>query len=368
MRIIISLLFLFLVLFTSPAVAADIKADFTKAYNAYNAAVEAGDKDAVIEAAQRAYQVGKKRFGEDDINTGGLALNYGNALLGKWRGEEAVEVLTFALEIYEQVYGKKSLDLIDPLLALAEAERSNYKKKWGIVHLHRASDIVEQQLGKDVGVYYEIELMIGQIYYYGITGRKQSTALAYFERAHEWYRAKYGEESPHTAQAVFWIGKSHLQGRKYKLAITDFNEALKGLDSSTNSQHRLALSTHAFLVSAYEKLGDKEKSREHCRTIGMLHPKDEIDGAQPVYRAPLVFPKAMASTGKEGEVVVEFTVDKNGETKNIKVVEGESRGGKGFYKATVEAIAKTRYAPRYQNGEFLETKNVRNRLVFKLTD
>ena len=150
------------ILFTSSAVAGDIKADFTKAYKAYNAAVEAGDKDAVIEMAQKAYEIGKKRFGEDDINTGGLALNYGNALLGKWPRDEAVKVLKHSLKIYEQVYGKGSLDLIDPLFALAEAQRSNYKMKWGLAYLRRASDVVEKNLGKDVAIYYEIELMIGQ--------------------------------------------------------------------------------------------------------------------------------------------------------------------------------------------------------------
>lgn len=360
--------FLSLCLFASPAVAADIKAEFTKAYKAYNAAVEDGDKDQILATAKKAYEVGLMRFGENNINTGGLALNYGNALLEKWKNKEAAKVLTASLEIYEKEYGENSINLIDPLFSLADAESQNLEKNAGVYHLLRVSELIEKNLGKENDIYFETQLKIGIRYYSGNAGNRQKYALEKVKNAHAWFLKKYGAESSFTASASHWVGRVYLQRKKYNAAVKSLNEALLGLDSSKNSRHRLAMSTHAFLVNAYEGIGDDEKAAKHCQLIGQINPSDSIDGALPIYKVAPKYPRAMAMKGREASVVVSFTVDKNGETKDIKVIEEESKGDTGFYQASIEAVKQFRYAPRYQNGEFLETKGVLNRLSFKLED
>lgn len=62
-------------------------------------------------------------------------------------------------------------------------------------------------------------------------------------------------------------------------------------------------------------------------------------------------------------VLVSYTVDTNGETKNIKVLD-RSQNASDFVKASIDATKKFKYKPYIENGEAVEIPNVINR--FKL--
>ncbi len=70
--------------------------------------------------------------------------------------------------------------------------------------------------------------------------------------------------------------------------------------------------------------------------------------------------------GREGFVLVEFTVTTRGTVTNIRVLESE--GGKDIEHAALEAIKSYRYAPAIRNGEPVETAGVRHLTTFAIAD
>ena len=78
-------------------------------------------------------------------------------------------------------------------------------------------------------------------------------------------------------------------------------------------------------------------------------------------------PKESASTVlHEGSVVLEFTIAADGTTKDIVVVESSPPGL--FDQAAVEALGKWRYKPKIENGQPVERRGVKTRIVFQLEE
>jgi len=72
------------------------------------------------------------------------------------------------------------------------------------------------------------------------------------------------------------------------------------------------------------------------------------------------------TVGLEGSVVLEFTITVDGTTKDIVVVESSPPGL--FDQVAVETLAKWRYKPKIENGQPVERRGVKTRIVFQLED
>jgi TonB family protein len=83
--------------------------------------------------------------------------------------------------------------------------------------------------------------------------------------------------------------------------------------------------------------------------------------------APAASDAPKESAGKlEGSVVLEFTIATDGTTKDIVVVESSPPGV--FDDAAVKALARWRYNPKIEDGQPVERRGVRTRIVFQLED
>lgn len=85
----------------------------------------------------------------------------------------------------------------------------------------------------------------------------------------------------------------------------------------------------------------------------------------PIVKVAPVYPHSARTRGTEGTCVVEYTVTKQGTTKDIFVVE-ELCEEKVFRKPSINAAEKFRYKPRVMNGEAVEVPRVRNQFIYKL--
>ncbi len=83
----------------------------------------------------------------------------------------------------------------------------------------------------------------------------------------------------------------------------------------------------------------------------------------PIVKVAPVYPSRAAQRGLEGHVVVEYTVTRQGTTKDIVVVESTSSL---FERAAVDSAAKYKYKPRVINGEAVEVPGVRTIIRFEL--
>jgi len=85
----------------------------------------------------------------------------------------------------------------------------------------------------------------------------------------------------------------------------------------------------------------------------------------PIVKVAPVYPSRALSRGLEGFVIVEFTVTRQGTTRDPIVVESTSSL---FERAAVEAALKFKYKPRVIDGEPVEVPGVQNKITFEIQD
>ncbi|MDX1561830.1 MAG: energy transducer TonB [Gammaproteobacteria bacterium] len=85
----------------------------------------------------------------------------------------------------------------------------------------------------------------------------------------------------------------------------------------------------------------------------------------PIVKVAPIYPPRAAARGLEGHVVVEYTVTRTGETKDIVVIESTSSL---FDRAAVESASKYKYKPRVIDGIAVEVPGVTTKIIFELED
>lgn len=86
----------------------------------------------------------------------------------------------------------------------------------------------------------------------------------------------------------------------------------------------------------------------------------------PIVKVQPNYPRRALSRGIEGYVIVEFTVTKQGTTKDIEVVEANPSGV--FERSAVRAAAKFKYKPRVVDGQPIEVPGVQNKITFEIEE
>ena len=85
----------------------------------------------------------------------------------------------------------------------------------------------------------------------------------------------------------------------------------------------------------------------------------------PIVKVQPIYPRRALSRGIEGYVIVEFTVTKQGTTRDVRVVESTSSM---FNSAAVKAAQKFKYKPRVVDGQPIEVPGVQNKITFIIED
>jgi TonB family protein len=80
-----------------------------------------------------------------------------------------------------------------------------------------------------------------------------------------------------------------------------------------------------------------------------------------VHSVPPQYPARALQRGRSGDVTLRFTIDVNGATKDIEVVESSSSV---FEDAAVKALSQWRYAPLTENGKAVERRGVQTIIRF----
>lgn len=355
------LLVLALMLSSTQLCAADeaTEAEFKKAYSAYQQAMLNKDRSEARIQAEVAYHTGRKVFGDSHANTAALATNYGRLL----QGDEAVPILRKALEINEQLYGQDALELIDPLMDLATAEIDFRRLRAARKHYDRALKLAEKHDSPKGKLVARLSLEMGKL---ALSDAYSVEAIHYFNKAKKIFSSFDDQEAKiGLAMANFWSGKFKLATQKYKTATKNLLASLATLEQlAPNSQ--ITLSNHAFLIEAYEYRGLRDEATKHCRAIGAAKPVDPNQDYKPVYTVRPIYPISAQRAGHEGYAIVSLTVDKDGFVKAPQVI--ELQGDDAFGDAALEAAVKFRYVPRFENGEAVETHDVKYRFSFALAD
>lgn len=338
---------------------------FNRAYSSYQTHAEAGNFHKALPEAKKALEIGKELFGPEDERTANLYYNYGDALKQTYNSTEARKPLKRTLELYEKLYGEESPELITILMDYGDVAASG---SGGLLsqkrHLNRALRIAESEHGAESAEYGWLLVSAGE----RILSYSRSTeARRYLEKGHALLSRELGESHTQTGFAAFNLGKLALSGSRHEEAKEHFFAALDAFSRDRESPTSLLeLSTRSFLVRALEELGERDLATEHCLAIGRATPYTPDQDYEPLYKKAPIYPSVAQARGQEAQLLVEYTVDKQGFVRDPVVL---SRDGHSvFESAAKKALAQWRYAPRFVDGEPVDTENVQHIITFELGD
>jgi TonB family protein len=320
---------------------ADLSQDFAQAFQAYQQSLQNGSRDDIISAANQAFALGGELYGAKHTNTAALAHNYGLALR-ETDAFSAVKLFEMAIEIYEQHYGVKAVELLDPLI---EISRLQSNRKNALAILRRAANLANDKPAEQAG---QIKLIVGQEYL-----EQQSRHASLLEEAHQVLSEALEPDDTLLIESKVYLAKYHIARKDYKDAVTLLNQnlaAFSGLDKT----HPYEILTRSFLIHAYESLGQSEQATEHCQQIGAMQPWEDTQEQVPLFRLMPDYPYNAAATGKTGTVVLNIKVDKEGFVRDPEVT--AQVGPSSFVQAIKDALKKWRYAPKFENGKPVEAE------------
>lgn len=311
-----------------------------------------------MDCAKRSLEIGQLLFEPDSLNIAVLTYNYGLAVetafsgSGQYDGKlpeagttnNSTQIFQNALALYEGVYGEDSPELIDLLITL---------KKYS-----RALDISEDSLG-DKSVNHAETLLAVNLWL--VKDWSHSTnynkAIRYARSAYEIFSREVGTESSGATLASFQIGRIKMGLGGYKSSIPYLLQATKNPSVSSFA--------HAFLVEAFDRTSQPDKATLHAQKLGERSSGVRGDDYMPLFVRSPDYPLRALERRKEGYVVVELTISKEGLATSPVMIEEEPKGY-GFGKAALKAAHTLRYVPRFINGEPVKVSGVLYKYSFKM--
>ena len=310
-----------------------------------------------MDCAKRSLEIGQLLFEPESLNIAVLTINYGlaveTAFSGSGRSDGQLpeagitnnsnQILQNALALYEGVYGEDSPELIDLLITL---------KKYS-----RALDISEDSSGDKSISHAETLLAVSLSLVKELHSTNYNKAIRYARSAYEIFSREVGTESSGATLASFQIGRIKMGLGRYKSSIPYLLQATKNPSVSSFA--------HAFLVEAFDRTSQPDKATLHAQKLGERSSGVRGDDYMPLFVRSPDYPLRALERRKEGYVVVELTISKEGLATSPVMIEEEPKGY-GFGKAALKAAHTLRYVPRFINGEPVKVSGVLYKYSFKM--
>jgi len=87
----------------------------------------------------------------------------------------------------------------------------------------------------------------------------------------------------------------------------------------------------------------------------------------PIVKVAPIYPNRALTRGIEGYCVVQYTVTRQGNTRDPFVIEDQCTSSL-FHRASVNAALKFKYKPRIMDGEAVEVPGVQNKFTYEITE
>ena len=344
--------------------------DFSSAYKLYNQAIEANNNTDAIKYAKIALKIGSEKFGEQDANTANLKYNLAVAYIDDKQALPAFELLGEIKQDYRRLFGERSdehlgaiLDQLDTARLKAYSTEEERKRVFKPL-ISYAEDLVEEiaeaEPERAAYAYYDFAKVLNVA---PLNSDFFNKGFKTNRIAEELLLAKFGENDLRTLEIRFILARFLQSKDKKNDAIEYYEKIITTVTSAIDTSHPFELASHAALVQLYESKGKSEEATEHCLAIGRMKPwSDEIEPS-PLYRLNPKYPKNMLMEEKEGYVELEFIISSFGFVQDMKVLKSSD---KGFERASLDAVAKWRYAPKILEGKAIASQKLQVRLDYTL--
>jgi len=328
------------------------------------AAQSAGDSENEdLREARRSYELSEGRSPKDDKQLASATLNYGESLLREYRLAESRKMLKLALKRYEALYGKDSPELVPALLLLAQAEVSYPALRPNDRRLNRARKIAMDGLDNASTEFADQMLAIGQVSLYDPPPKVAGSEI---QSAYQIYLTTLGPHAMKTGEAAFAMGRYLMARNGLDEAQPYLESALKIFDPSDAARRERHIAVRTFWGGTLDGRGMRDKATVHYVAIGSLLESDASDEMLPLLRAAPVYPPGALRFGISGYVDWRFTVDEKGFVVDPEVV--EIQGSEEFRKASLRALMRFRYPPRFVDGAPVAQSGVTTRITFTIMD
>lgn len=357
---------------TASADEAADKAKFKKLYAEFNDLYQNSEAiEPIIEVAEKLYKIAPKAYGKNAQNTAVVIYNLAS-LYDEKGGKSSSEDEKKAANLYKDYFNilekknsPKNQTYLSQYVAFVYAENNANRNK-SVTRLSKKAISIAEEIGLPNTTIAGYELKFGLMKYQNDQGFE---AKKLFEASLLRYENELGKDHFKVAENLFWLGKISMTRQRRKTSEEQFLRALNIFQQDDSEAAKmLAQSTHAFLVQVYENMGRSGEATKHCRAIAVERNTNFDAYIDPLFRKPPTFPLLRSyeiSKVREEDVnvLLEFDVDENGITKNVKILSSDNEK---FNKNSIEAAAKFRYAPSVKNGQIVETKGVKTRILYNM--
>lgn len=325
-------------------------ADFNEEYQAYKTALAAQKFDVALQHLEAAYPLAEKIYGKTSLDYANLGFSLANAITrihspsykpNRAHSERALALYQEGLSIYQQLPNIPAAEIIMHTLNACEVTDSSQTK----------SEFVEKALELAAAQNSPELLATTKLQAFEIiakTDKYREKHNAMLEEAYTFFQANAKTYPDRNLRATFMMAQAKYANKKMKSAeplLLDVIAQTKQLDFS----HPMALAAHARLVDIYERNGASEQATPHCVAIGSMTPWNNNQDPVPLFRKEPKYPMPAANEWIQGYARLSFTITPEGAVTDIKVI--ETKGSRLFGDVSKTALAKWRYAPKFENGK-----------------
>ncbi|RMF14205.1 MAG: energy transducer TonB [Alphaproteobacteria bacterium] len=297
------------------------------------------------------------------------ALNLGGVLRDLRQWKEARRRFHESVVLFTKALGPSAPELVDPLWEEARAADRAARAKPGEVFAlyERIDGILALQGQEAVPQRIRLHVEFAEVAY-----RREHLDLARRQVAR--VRAIIARQAAHDYMMEGRIAllEARIAEREHRFddVISLHEEALADYRHHLSKTDHEVLRLHRVLARRLESAGRSDEATTHLLAIGRaLAAKPKriavVGDYMPVYRAPIrMRPSAFGRKYRQGRVVVTFTVTREGRVRDIRITESSPPGV--FDKAVIEAVRRFRYAPRFRDGEPVDTPGVTYTWEFRM--
>ena len=354
-----------------------IEQQFNTAYKAFRTAAQDNNADAQHQHATVALRLGSDLFAEDSQTLAVLTMNAALAYPTAWGllpAHTALPSMQRLVTRYESLFGQDSIDVIEPLLLLAETltayslhsvpDESTADARTRILDTETEIASLTQRiyhLTKRFGPNIDAATVLQRLggLRTGFSEEATLSAIKIRDRT-------LGPQHPLTLSTRYFYANNFL---KRAARLREFESLLESqalpVQIRTAALHQLSLKTNTkadqYRAQLTTLLGDQVASK----TIN--------DDYLPVAKTAPIYPRRALSKGWSGYVILEFTVTEVGFVEDITAIEscvykrqGQCSDNSIFDKASITSAKTFRYVPRFVDGLPVRTYGVQNKVTFEV--
>ena len=357
-----------------PDEAAD-KAQFKKLYAEFkDLYANSKEVDPIIEVAEKLYKIAPKAFGKRSQQYAVVTYNVAN-LYDEKGGTTNNADEKHALDLYKKYFRlldrlktPKDKNYINQYLKFVTTEqnvkllKSDFDLTRKILTIANKSDMTELEIA-------DLEYYISRL---KNTFKYRKTMRPILEHA---YKVLLKERGPdHLKAGVILLLLAEHEALEKRPYINDLErlqaqyekplpkveakylEALRIFKKNGEKGKASANTAKRMLAQLYYDQHQSEKAKKYHQTSPTLKTREQKNHLFPIVRVPPQYPTLAIQNNLEGIVLLEFTVDKQGNTKDILVIETSHII---FKNTAIRAVSNYKYKPIIVDGEPVEVNGVR---------